>query len=203
MEIAKAIAEEIGVELEIVEAEFDSILMAVNGGKGDIAISGMTINDERKKSVDFSFPYVDSVQYLILLSDSNITVMEDLAGKKIGVALGYTGQFIMEEEIADGVLAGQGAAITEYNSAMEAALDMQNGRIDAVVMDELVAKTIAEGDEGLKAVELRYQNGGIATEQYGVVIPKNNKDLVDLIDKVVKRLVDEGKIEEWVAQFEQ
>lgn len=203
IEIAKAIAAEIGVDMEIIEAEFDSILMAINSKKGDIAISGMTINDERRESVDFSFPYVDSIQYLILLSDSDISVMEDLAGKRVGVALGYTGQFIMEDETAEGVLAGKETVITEYNSAMEAALDMQNGRIDAVVMDELVAKTIAGSDESLKAAELKYANGSIATEQYGVVIPKGNKDLCDLIDKVVKRLVDEGKIEEWIKQFEQ
>ncbi|MCL2095686.1 MAG: transporter substrate-binding domain-containing protein [Oscillospiraceae bacterium] len=204
IEIAQAIADEIGVTLEIVEAEFDSILMAINGGRGDIAVTGMTIRDDRKESVDFSDPYINSVQYLILLADSELAVMEDLAGKRIGVAFGYTGQIVIEDELdeeLDGVLVGSGAVVVEYNSAMEATLDMKNGRIDAVVMDEYVAKTIAGREDGLKAVELKFADGEIVAEEYGVVIPKENKDLVDLINKVVKRLVDEGKIEEWVVKY--
>ena len=200
MEIAQAIANEIGVTLEIVEAEFDSILMAINTGRGDIAITGMTILEERKDRVDFSDPYINSVQYFILLEDSDITIMEDLAGKRVGVAFGYTGQWLMEDEVEEGVLADAGVSIVEYNSAMEATLDMQNGRIDAVVMDEYVAKTIAGNIGGLKAVELKYADGGVASEEYGVVIPKGNQDLVDLINKVIKRLVDDGKIEEWVIK---
>jgi len=204
MEIAQAIADEIGVSLEIVEAEFDSILMAINTGKGDIAITGMTIRDDRKESVDFSDPYINSVQYFILFADSDIKIMEDLAGKRVGVAMGYTGHWLMEDELdADegGVLADSGTSIVEYNSAMEAALDMQNGRVDAVVMDEYVAKTIAANNSALKAVEIKYADGGIASEEYGVVVPKANKDLLDLINKVVKRLVDGGKIEEWVIKY--
>jgi len=204
MEIAQAIADEIGVELEIVEADFDGILVAVSGGRGDIAITGMTITEERKKGVDFSDPYINSVQYFILPADSDIAVMEDLAGKRVGVAMGYTGQWLMEDELdADegGVLAGAGTSISEYNSAMEAALDMQNGRIDVVVMDEYVAKTIAANNGALKAVEIKYADGGIASEEYGVVVPKENKDLLDLINKVIKRLVDGGKIEEWVIKY--
>ncbi|MCL2099640.1 MAG: transporter substrate-binding domain-containing protein [Oscillospiraceae bacterium] len=202
IEIARAIADEIGVELELVEAEFDSILMAVSGGRGDIAITGMTITDERKESVDFSVPYINSVQYLILPADSDIAIMEDLAGKRVGVAFGYTGQWLMEDELdEEGVLYNQNTELVEYNSAMEASLDMQNGRIDAVVMDEFVALSIAAGNAALKSTELKYADGNVASEEYGVVIPKNNKDLVDVINKVIQRLLDENKIEEWVVQY--
>jgi polar amino acid transport system substrate-binding protein len=200
MEIAKAIAAELGVELEIVESEFDGIITAISSGRGDIAISGMTITDDRKEKVDFSNPYITTIQYLILMNDSDVAVMEDLAGKRVGVALGYSGQWLMEDEAAEGVLEGAGTELVEYNSAMEATLDMKNGRIDAVVMDEFVAKSIA-ASQGVKAAELKYADGHIASEEYGVVIPKGNKDLVDEINKVIKRLVDEGKIQEWVAQY--
>ncbi|MCL2813668.1 MAG: transporter substrate-binding domain-containing protein [Oscillospiraceae bacterium] len=204
MEIGKAIADELGVDMVIVESEFDAILMAIKGGKGDIAITGMTIKDDRKESVDFSIPYINSVQYLILPEESNIEFMEDLAGKTVGVALGYTGQFLMEDELdadIDGVLAGSGTEIKEYPSAMEAMLDMQNKRTDAVVMDEYVAKNIAANNSGLKAVELRYKDGAIASEEYGVVVAKGNEDLLKIIDKVVKRLTDEGKIREWMILY--
>jgi len=201
--IAQAIADEIGVTLEIVEADFDSILMAISTGRGDIAIAGMTITDDRKQTVDFSVPYVDSVQYFILPANSDITIMEDLAGKRVGVAMGYTGNWIMldETEEDDGVLLGAGTTIVEYNSALEAVLDMNNGRIDAVVMDKFVSQTIAGKDDNLKAIQIKYADGRLATEVYGVVVPKENKDLLDLINSVVQGLLDDRKIEEWIIYY--
>ena len=202
IEIAKAIAAELGVKESFKEANFDSILMALKGGKGDIAISGFTITDERKKSVDFSDPYIESVQYLILPEGSAIEVMEDLAGKKIGVAKGYTGEFLIEYELGDsGVLRETDTEMKSYNSAMEATLDLKAGRIDAVVMDEYVAKNIVAQNSGIEAKELRYKNGELAAEEYGVAIPKGNEDLLEIINKVIQQLKTEDKIREWVVQF--
>ena len=202
IEIANAIAAELGVEVSFTETKFDSILMAIKGGKGDIAISGFTITDERKKSVDFSNPYIESVQYLILPEGSDISVMEDLAGKKVGVAQGYTGQFIMEDETADeGVLAGTNTEIKEYNSAIDATLDLQAGRIDAVVMDEYVAQNIASQNSGIYAMALRYQSGELLAEEYGVAVAKGNEDLLEIINKVIKQIKEEDKIREWVIQY--
>ena len=203
MEIAQAIADELGVTLEIQTGEFDTLIMAVKAGKGDIAVSGFTITDERKQSVDFSDPYINSVQYLILPEGSSLATVEDLAGKKIGVALGYTGSFVVDFEINDeeGVLHGTNTTFTEYPSAMEAVLDMNNGKVDAVVMDEYVAKNIIKKNQGLKTIELRYAGGDLSSEEYGVVVPKDNKDLLDVINNVVKKLLDEKKIEEWVVQY--
>ena len=202
IEIAKAIAAELGAkDIKFKEANFDSILMAIKDGKGDIAISGITISDERKESVDFSDPYINSVQYLILAEGSTIAVMEDLAGKKVGVAKGYTGQFLMEDEIKDGVLAGAGTELLEYNSALEATIDLQNGRVEAVVMDEYVAKNIATQNNGIEAKELRYKDGSVASEEYGVALPKGNEDLLAIINGVIKKLLEEDKIREWVIQY--
>jgi len=202
VEIARAIAAELGVKATFVEADFDSILMAIKGGKGDVAISGFTITEERKESVDFSAPYIESVQYLILMEASEIAVMEDLAGRKVGVAKDYTGQFLMEDEMGEeGVLHGKGVELREYNSAMEAALDLNIGRIDAVVMDEYVAKNVVSKNPGMKAVELKYSDGGIASEEYGVAVPKNNEDLLEIINKVITELVRDGKIEGWVVEY--
>ena len=202
IEIAKAIAAELGAEIAFKEAKFDSILMAIKGGKGDIAISGCTITEERKNSVDFSDPYIESVQYLILPSGSDITVVEDLAGKKIGVAQGYTGEFLMEDELKkDGALYESGAEIRDYNSAIDATLDLKAGRIDAVVMDEYVAVNIVTQNDGIEAKELRYQNGDLAAEEYGVAVAKGNEDLLEIINSVIRRLKEEDKIREWVIQF--
>ena len=202
IEIAKAIAAELGVTASFSEANFDSILMSIKGGKGDIAVSGFTITDERKESVDFSIPYIESVQYLILPESSDIATMEDLADKTVGVALGYTGQFLMEDEMAEGgVLEGTGTQLKEYKSAMEAALDLKAGRIDAVVMDEYVALNIVANNSGIQARELRYNDGALAAEEYGVAVAKGNEDLLEIINKVIAQLIAEGKIREWVIQF--
>jgi len=204
IEIALAIATELGVDVTFSEANFDSILMAIKGGKGDIAISGFTITDERKQSVDFSIPYIKSVQYLILPEGSDIAVLEDLAGKIVAVAKGYTGQFLMEDEIAEGgALEGAAVELREYNSALEAALDLQNGRIDAVVMDEYVAKNIALQNGGLLAIELLYKDGENAAEEYGVAVPKGNEDLLEIINAVIERLINEDEIREWVIEYSQ
>ena len=203
VEIAKAIAEGLGVEVEFQSANFDSIVMAIKGGKGDIAISGMTITDERKKSVDFSDPYIKSVQYLILEEDSDLTTVESLAGKKVGVAKGYTGSFLIDDEInlEEGVLNGSGASFTEYPSAMEATLDLTNGKVDCVIMDEYVAKNIVEKNDGLKTIELKYDNGDSAEEEYGVALAKGNADLLEKINNIINKLVSDGKIKEWIIQF--
>lgn len=203
MEIAKAIAEELGVEVEFQEAQFDSIIMAIKGGKGDIAISGMTITEDRQKSVDFSDPYVNSVQYLMIPEDSSLTTVESLAGRSIGVAKGYTGSLLIDFEINDpeGALNGTDSSFTEYPSAMEATLDLNNGKVDCVIMDEHVAKNISEKTEGVKAIELKYDSGDLAAEEYGVVMAKGNEDLLEKINAVVKKLKDEGQIDAWMEEF--
>ena len=203
IEIGRAIAAELGVKLTVKESKFDAIIMSIKGGKGDVAISGMTITDERKQSVDFSAPYINSIQYLILKDGSDIKVVEDLAGKKIGVAKGYTGSLLIDDEInqENGALFGSGAEFTEYPSAMEASLDLLNGKVDAVIMDEYVAKSIAAKNAGLAAFELSYQDGAVAAEEYGVVVPKGNQELLDKINTVIDTLKKQNKIEEWVLKF--
>lgn len=205
IEIARAIAADLGVGLSIKESKFDAIIMSIKGGKGDIAISGMTITDERRESVDFSDPYINSVQYMIVLNDSGLAVVEDLAGKKIGVAKGYTGSLLIDDEInqKEGVLYGSNATFTEYPSANEATLDLINGKVEAVIMDEYVAKNIAAGNNVLKTFELAYADGAVAAEEYGVVVPKGNQDLLARINAVIKNLKSQNKIEEWVLQYSQ
>ncbi|MDR0838935.1 MAG: transporter substrate-binding domain-containing protein [Oscillospiraceae bacterium] len=202
VEIAKAIAAELGVTADLKEGKFDSILMSLKGGKGDVAISGFTITAERRENVDFSDPYINSVQYLILPEGSDVAVLEDLAGKTVGVAKGYTGQLLLDDETSDeGTLGGANTTVNAYNSAMEAVLDLNTGRIVAVVMDEYVAKNLVASNAGLVAIELRYSDGSLASEEYGVAVPKGNEDLLAVINTVIARLKSEQKIEQWVVDF--
>ena len=200
IEIAKLIAAELGVELDVQASSFEGLLMSIESNAGDMAISGFTITEERQKSVDFSDPYIKSIQYLILPTDSELATMEDLAGKKIGVAKGYTGFIIIDDEIRDGVLQDTGASFDIYPSAADAALDLNGGRIDAVVMDELVAKSIAAQDDGLQAVPLNYENGDPVDENYGIAIAKGNEDLVEVINSVLAKITPE-QMQAWIEEF--
>lgn len=201
IEIAKAIAAEIGVELEINNTAFDGIVTSLSSGKGDLGVSGITIDDERKEQVDFSVPYVDSIQYLIVPEDSTIESMEDLEGMTLGGQTGTTGYMLVETEISKGELKDKDVEIKPFNSAPIAMQDLITGRLDAVVIDELVAKQIAQENEGYKAIPFVYADGEPVTEQFGVAVPKGNEDLLEIVDKVVQELLDSGKIDEWIDQY--
>ncbi|MDR1755136.1 MAG: transporter substrate-binding domain-containing protein [Eubacterium sp.] len=206
IDIANAIAGDLGVEAVINNADFDAIIMSLATGIGDIAISGMTITEERQQEVDFSVPYIKSVQYLLVAAGSEISSMEDLAGKKVGAVIGYTGNFVLDDSLDTsaesdyaGIIADTGVENIIVNSASEGGLEVINGNIDALIIDEYVAKTIAAENDGLEALMLVYDDGKEISEEYGVAIPKGNDDLVAQINSTIERLVNEGKIEEWVV----
>jgi polar amino acid transport system substrate-binding protein len=198
MDIAQAIADELGAELEITNDNFDGLISGLASGKGDIAISGFTISPERQAEVDFSIPYINTVQYLILPKDSEIATMEDLAGKKIAAALGYSGDMLLDSEIKEGALMNKNVTKTTVNSALDGSMDIQNGRLDALVMDEFVAKKIVSENDALKAIELKYADRELEREEYGVAVPKGNPELLAVINEVIERLIAANKIEEWV-----
>ena len=139
MQIAQAIADEMGKKLVIKNVKFDTILSSISSGKGDLGIAGITVTPERAESVDFSVNYATSTQYIVMKKDAEIKTIEDLAGLKIGVQLGTTGDFIISDEISGtedeetgehikGVLEGTGATVTQYNSAADAADQTRRSR---------------------------------------------------------------------------
>lgn len=203
VEIGQAIADKLGVKLDIKNTNFEGIVAGIASGKGDLGLSGITITAERKKEVDFSVPYVESVQYLIVPENSDIETMEDLAGKTCGGQTGTTGFMLVDDEIngtngAAGVLKGKDATAKAYSSAPTAMLDLQAGRIQAVVIDELVAIEIAKENPGYKAIPFKYEDGSPVAEQFAVAVKKGNDELLNEINEVVKGLVDDGKIDEFI-----
>ncbi len=203
VEIGQAIADSLGVKLKVQNTNFEGIVAGIASGKGDLGLSGITITAERKKEVDFSVPYVESVQYLVIPEDSDIETMEDLAGKTCGGQTGTTGFMLVDDEIngtngAAGVLKGKDATAKAYNSAPTAMLDLQAGRIQAVVIDELVAIELAKANPGYKAIPFKYEDGNPVAEQFAVAVKKGNDDLLEAVNKVVQDLVDNGKIQEFI-----
>jgi ABC-type amino acid transport substrate-binding protein len=208
VDIANEIAKDLGVKLQIENVAFDTIIGAIQSGKGDFGAAGMTVTAEREKQVDFSVKYVKSRQYIVQKADSNLNTLDDLKGKKIGVQLGTTGDLIIDDNLKaaadregteeNGVLFESGATLKQYGSAPIAAADIATGKLDCVVVDELPAKSIAEKNEGYKAVEMTYADGSTTEEEYAFCVAKGNKTLLDAINKTMQRLMDEGKIDEYV-----
>ena len=190
VELAQAIADEIGVELEITDMDFDAIIDFLNAGKGDFAAAGLTVNEERKAVVDFSIEYVTSTQYVIIPKDADPATY-DLNGKIIGVQAGTTGD-LYYASVEDYFKAGE---VKRYKSAVDAVAEMKAGRVDCVMIDELPAKKLVEENPEYIAYD-----PGYPPESYAIAVQKGNTELLDVINKVLQKLVDEGKIEELVVK---
>ncbi len=210
MDIAKAIADEIGVELKIENVKFDTIISSVQSGKAAMGAAGITVTEERKESVDFSISYTTSTQYVILPVEAEYANITSLKGMNIGVQLGTTGDFIISDEVngykdddgndVKGVLQDSGASVTTYNNANLAAEALKSGKIKAVVVDKLPAELIAKNSDGkLKAVELVYEDGSNTAESYAICVAKGNNSLLEVVNKVIKDLLESGKIDEYIV----
>lgn len=211
MDIAKAIADELGVKLTIENVKFDTIISSVQSGKASMGAAGITVTDERKESVDFSISYTTSTQYVILPADVEFANITSLKGMKIGVQLGTTGDFIMSDEVkgykdddgkdVKGLLQDTGAEVIPYNNANLAAEALKSGKIQAVVIDKLPAELIAKNSgETLKAIELVYEDGSNTAEEYAICVAKGNDTLLEVVNKVIKNLIDEGKIDSFIVE---
>ncbi len=209
MDICKAIADELGVELVVEDVEFDTIITSIQNGKGAIGAAGITVTDERKDKVDFSVSYTTSTQYVILPADTEFTNILDLKGMSIGVQLGTTGDFVISDEIngyegddgkmVKGVLQDSGASVIQYNNASLAAAALNSDKIDAVVIDKLPAELIVKNNgEKFKAVKLTFEDGSDTAEEYALCVAKDNKELLEVCNKVINKLLDEGKIDEFI-----
>lgn len=208
VDIATEIAKDIGVTLEIKDVEFSSALAAVSTGKGSFAAAGISVTEERKKEMDFSKSYVTSVQYIIVPEATEVTVLEDLAGKKIGVQTGTTGEFIVTDEVngykddsdkdVKGVLQDTNTTFSGYGNAMSASQDILAGRIDAVIIDKMPAESIVANSKGLKCLEVVYADGTKTSEEYAIAVKKGNTELLEQINKTIDRLISEGKIDEFI-----
>ncbi len=188
VEIAQAVAEEMGMELQIEDMAFDSIITAVTSGKADFGAAGMTVTEDRLKSVDFSDPYTTSAQVIIVKEDSPIATPEDLVGKKIGVQLGTTGD-IYAEDIED-------ATIERYNKGFEAIQSLLSDKIDAVVIDQEPAGVFVSQNKGLKLTDEEF-----TTEEYALAIAKGNEELLEKVNAALADLKESGRLDEIKAGY--
>ena len=199
MEVAADIAEELGVDLEIINAAFDSLSMYLENGEADLAIAAITVTEDRQDTMEFSEPYCDTYQYIVVKEDDeNVKTINDLAGYTIGVHLGTTGDFLASDEVNMGVLAGTGATVQQYKDLTIAAMGLDAGDVQAIVCDKLLAENICTNNEDLKCFEAVYEDGSSTKEQYAIAAAKGETELIEKVNEIIKPLKEDGTVDKYI-----
>ena len=186
VDIAKEIAKYLGKTLVVKDIAFDSIINEVKTGKADFGAAGISYSENRAKNVDFSINYSVSKQVVIVSNNSNINNVNNISNKKIAVQLGSIADTYVTENFKNASIVRQ----KKYLAAIE---DLNAGKVDCVVMDELPAKEILSTNSGIKILD-----GSLTNDSYGMVVKKGNKELLDAINTVLEKLKNEGKIDEYI-----
>ncbi len=203
-EIAAAIAEELGMELEIIDTEFGSIIGGVQSGKYDIGVAGMTVTDERLESVNFSKSYAKGIQAVIVAEDSEYTSFEDFytgfdaegnpagvkEGIKIGVQQDTTGDIYSSDLPEKWGFNPEGEEnVMRFKTGNEAVLALKTGKVTAVIIDNEPAKSYVASTEGLKILD-----GAYVDEDYAIAVAKENTELLEKINTALDKLTADGTI---------
>ncbi|MDO5707453.1 MAG: transporter substrate-binding domain-containing protein [Andreesenia angusta] len=189
IEIAKELAKDMGVELKIQDMQFESLITALNANKVDMILSGMNPTEERRENVDFSDIYYESKHFMIVREADldKIKKEEDLKGKKIGVQLGTTQEKLAKEKFKD-------SEFEVLPAIPDLIMLLENNKVDAVVTEDAVAENYANVNDKLSLNGLSYED---SESGVSVAVRKNNPELVEQLNKTIKRLNDEGKIKEF------
>lgn len=188
-EIAGAIAEKLGKELVIEDIAFDSLIPELQSGKADFVAAGMTVTEDRLVNVDFSDTYATAVQSIIVTKDSTIAGPDDLAGKKIGVQQGTTGDLYATDDFGD-------ESVERYPKGVDAVQALVQGKVDAVIIDNEPAKVFASDNDSLMLLDTAY-----AEEEYAIAVKKGNTELLDQINAVIQELKDSGEMDAIIGKY--
>ena len=189
VDTAKAIAEKLGLELQIDDMDFDAALLSVQQGKADIAMAGITVTDERKAVMAFSDSYATGIQSIIVPEGSDIASPDDLAGKKIGTQRGTTGYIYCNDDFGED-------SVVAYDNGLTAVQALNNGQVDAVVIDNAPAKEYVDANPGLKVLETSY-----AEEDYAIGMNKDNTALVEAVNAALEELKADGTLQSIVDKY--
>jgi len=188
--LGEALAKELGLKPKFVDTDFASIIASLNSGKFDVAMSAMTITEDRQKTVNFSDPYFDAGLSMAVPINSNKQTVNDLNGAIIGVQLGTTGDIYASE-------LKNVKEIKRYAHTPDSFLDMKNGKVDAVINDDVVNKPIVASDP----TSFKVVSSLLTVEQYGVAISKENEDLLLKINAALKKLKENGTYDQIYDQY--
>lgn len=188
VEFAKAIADDMGYKLEIIDMDFGSIIPSIQSGKADIAVAALSVTDEKLQQINFSVTYETASQLIIVPKDSEISSVADLKGKRIGVE-NFTTGMIYASDIED-------ATIESFANGSQAIDALKEGEVDAIVIDGEPAKVYAERDNELKIID-----EPLTEEEYAIGVAKNDPILLKKINKSIEKLKASGKFDQIRAKY--
>ena len=189
-DVAQAIADKLGMKLEIVDTKFDAIIPGVQSGKYDMGMAGMTVTPEREQSVAFSDSYATGIQSIIVKQGSDIKSVDDLSEKtKIGVQLGTTGDIYAKDDFGD-------EAVQEFDKGADAVQALLAGKIDCVIIDNEPAKSFVASNDGLEILNTSY-----AEEEYAICFKKDNTELQTKVNGALKELIADGTLQKIVNKY--
>ncbi len=195
-EIAAKIAEKLGMELEIIDTEFGSIIGGVQSGKYDIGMAGMTVTPDRLENVNFTKTYATGVQVVIVKDGGNVSSLEDLGkdGIKIGVQQDTTGHIYASDTPEKG---GYGEdAVISYKTGNDAVQALISGKVSAVIIDNEPAKSYVASNSGLKILDTEW-----LTEEYAIAVAKNNEKLLNKVNTALEELIADGTVQSIIDKY--
>ena len=188
VEIATAIAEKLGLELDILDMDFDSALLAVQQGKSDIVMAGVTVNEDRLLVMDFTDSYATGVQVVIVKEGSDVT-MDNMGEGLIGTQRGTTGNLYCTEDYGE-------EHVVAYDDGFTAVQALMNGQVDCVVIDNAPAQEFVKNNAGLTILDTEY-----AVEDYAIGLNKGNTALLDAINGALAELISDGTVQSIVDKY--
>ena len=194
IEVAEAIADKLGLELQVDDMDFDAALLAAQTGKSDMVMAGVTVTEERQTVMDFSNTYATGIQVVIVPEDSDIASIEDMTGKMIGVQRGTTGDLYCSASVEDGGFGEED--VTPYDNGLTAVQALMNGQVDCVVIDNAPAQEFVDANPGLKILDTEYAN-----EDYAIGVAKGNTALLDAINGALEELQADGTVQSIVDKY--
>ena len=186
VDIMKAVAKKMNKELKVKDVAFDSILAEVKTKKSDVGAAGISYTEERAKQVDFSIPYVESKQVIVVRKDSNIKGPKDLKNIKVAVQLGTVADSVLSDEYKT-------VQLVREKKFMAAIQDLKDNKVSAVVMDELPAVRLI-------GANLKILDEAVAVDSYSVIVDKGNTELLKVINEVIEELKNKGEIDRYLLK---
>ena len=196
VEVAGAIAEKLGLELQIDDMSFDAALLAVQGDspKADIVMAGVTVTEDRQLVMNFSDSYATGIQVVIVKEGSDIKSIDDLEGKKIGTQMGTTGYIYCSDTPENG---GYGEEnVIAYDSGITAVQALVNGQVDCVVIDNEPAQAYVKANAGLSILDTEFTN-----EDYAIGMNKGNACLLAAVNAAMAELKADGTFQKIVEKY--
>lgn len=187
VEVCRAIAERLGKPLQIVNVDFDAVIASVISGKADLAAAGLTVTEDRKRSVDFSEPYLTTGIVVIYRKDNPVLSGAACKGKRVGVQGGTTSDEYVVNELHE--------EPERFRSDAEAVVALKGGRCDVVICDQILARNCIRGMPELALSDL------ITTESYAIAVRKGRPDLLAAVNATLRELKSDGRLDRWLGEY--